>query len=79
MENVFEITTSDNKKEQMQLICDFVWENKKYIIYSQINKKDYYVAKYNEDESLDTNLSDKELAYCNKIFLEVVKNVKNKS
>lgn len=70
------ITDDKDNKQKMELVSTFELEgyNYKYIIYSELDKSHYYIAKYQDNiEDLNTNLSDKELELCNTMFEEIMK------
>lgn len=45
-----------------------------YVIYSEINKSHYYIAKLDKDNNLDTNIPKHALEKCRIIMEEVIKN-----
>lgn len=70
------ITDDNNQEKKMEVVTIFDLEgyDYKYIIYSELDKSHYYLAKYKENISnLDTNISAKERKLCDVIFQEVMK------
>lgn len=70
------ITDENMNEKKMEVVSTFELEgyDSKYIIYNELDKSHYYLAKYKDDiDSLDTNLSDKEIKLCNTIFEEIMK------
>lgn len=76
MKDFIDVYDEDGKVEKMELVLKFnlkgySWN---YIIYRDLEEKNYYIAKYNGENmvDLDTNLSDKELELAELIFKKVV-------
>jgi uncharacterized protein YrzB (UPF0473 family) len=70
------ITCEDGNEKKMEVVSIFELDGyeSKYIIYSELDKSHYYLAKYKDNiEELDTNLTDKEMKLCNTIFEEIMK------
>lgn len=70
------IKDENNYEKKMEIVSVFELDgyDYKYIIYCELDKSHYYLAKYKDNvEDLDTDLSDKELSLCNAIFKEIVK------
>lgn len=70
------IRDENNYEKKMEIVSVFELDgyDYKYIIYCELDKSHYYLAKYKDNvEDLDTDLSDKELSLCNAIFKEIVK------
>ncbi len=76
MKDFIDIYDEDGKVEKMELVLKFNLKgySHNYIIYRDLEKKHYYIAKYNGENmvDLDTNLSDKELELAELIFKKVV-------
>lgn len=70
------ITDDKMNRIKMEVVSTFELDGYdfKYIIYCELDKSHYYLAKYKDDvDDLDTNLSDKEVKLCNIIFEELMK------
>ena len=70
-----EIEDNNGNKIEMQVVTIFKLDgySSNYMIYSDKEKKHYYVAKFNDNNTdLDTNLSDKEYELCDSVFKEVI-------
>jgi len=74
--NYFNIVMDDGNKKKMEIVSIFNIENYEfnYIIYRELDKSHYFVAKYIGDEivNLSTDLSDEEYKFAKKIFEGVV-------
>lgn len=74
--NLIDVYENDIKK-QMEVVTTFKLEgyNYNYIIYRELDKSHYYVAKYKGENivNLNTDLSNSELILCNKVLKEVLK------
>jgi len=77
--NYIGITNNDGTTTKMEIVTTFKLDkfNDNYIIYTDIERKHYYIAKYLLDGKLDTNISNQELKYANAILKEVLKNVRS--
>lgn len=70
------ITDSFNNKIKMEVLTTFKLKNQdfQYIIYCDLDKSHFYLAKYNEEtEELNTDFTEKEYLICKSIFEEVTK------
>lgn len=77
MKDVIEVFDKEsNEYKKMEVVTIFNLNNYplNYIIYREINKSHYYVAKYKEANysDLDTNLSNDELKLCEEVFKNVL-------
>ena len=81
MKNYIDVYDENGNHKQMEVVSTFNLEgfSDNYIIYSETDKSHFYIAKYKGDQiiDLDTNLSNEELILCNKVFKEILKNVRN--
>ena len=57
----------------MIIINTIEFDNNSYVIYCEMDRSHYYVAKYSEDGTLDTNLSEYEIKKCEVVLEEVMK------
>ena len=76
MKNYIDIIDEENNKKKMEIVTTFNLDgySDNYIIYSELDKSHFYVAKYKDNKNdLDTDLSNKELMLCNKVLKEVIK------
>lgn len=68
----FSLITDDGNEKKMEIVSTFNINNSSYnyIIYREIDKSHYYIAKYLGDEivDLDTNISDDEYEVASKIL-----------
>ena len=82
MKDYIDIYDENDNKRQMEVVTTFKLDefDFNYIIYRELDKSHYYIAKYkgNTIVNLNTDLSNKELILCNKIFKEVLKDAGNK-
>ena len=82
MKDYIDIYDENDNKRQMEVVTTFKLDefDFNYIIYRELDKSHYYIAKYkgNNIVNLNTDLSNKELILCNKIFKEVLKDAGNK-
>lgn len=70
------ISDDNNNEKKMEVVSIFDLDgyDYKYIIYCELDKSHYYLAKFKDNVSeLNTNLSDEEYKLCNVIFKEIVK------
>lgn len=75
--DLINITDQDNNIIKMEVVSTFKVKDLKwnYIIYRDLEKEHYYLAKYMENkEDLITDLTDEEIKLCNSIFNKVIKN-----
>lgn len=76
MKDYIYIYDSNNNKLKMEVVLKFNIDgyNSNYIIYK--DSKDYFVAKYVGDNivDLDTNLSEKEIKFCEEMLERFMKN-----
>ncbi len=70
------VTKKDGSTEEMEIISLFEFKDKKYVIYKD-DKENYFGAAFNDDDSLDTNLSDGEKEALNKMFDNINRGDKN--
>ena len=81
MKNYIDIYDEVGNKKQMEIVSTFNLKgfSSNYIIYSEIDKSHFYIAKYegNNMSDIDTNLSNEELVLCNKVFKEILNDVRN--
>ena len=72
MNDYIEIIDDDGNEESYELISTFRLEGypSNYILYKEMEGSKYYVAKYSGEDisSLDTNLSDEEIALAKSLF-----------
>lgn len=74
MNNIY-IYDSDNNKIEMEVVTIFKFANNvfNYVIYTDHNHDNYYVAKYMyEIDELNTDFSESELKLCNEILEGVI-------
>lgn len=74
------ITINDKEKGrvEMEIVMTYENDNNKYVIYKEVNLPEYYIAKYKTDTSiLDTNLTDEEIAFGEKVLEGAINEVKN--
>lgn len=72
------ITITDNEGNEllMEVVTTFEMEGSeyKYIIYTETDRSNYYLAKYKDNiEELNTDITKKEVEFCEKILESVVK------
>ncbi len=77
MKDIIEVFDENNNKKEMEVVTTFTLEefDYNYIIYRELDKSHYYIAKYKGENfvNLNTDLSNEELILCNKVFKEVIK------
>ena len=77
MKDIIEVFDDDNNKKEMEVVTIFTLDefDYNYIIYRELDKSHYYIAKYKGENivNLNTDLSNEELILCNKVFKEVIK------
>ena len=77
MKDYIEVLNDNNEYEKMEVVTIFNIENYdyNYIIYTELDRSNYYLAKYKGDklEELSTNFDEKEFEIANEIFKGVVK------
>ncbi len=69
-----EITDEKGNNKKMEVVCTFKLKeyNFNYIIYSEMDKSHYYIAKYKDNtDDLITDLTDDEFNTASKVFEEV--------
>lgn len=72
------IHDKEKGKIEMEVVLTFIFCDKNYVIYK--DDKDYFIAKYNNDNDFfDTNLNEEEIRYGEKVLEGVLKNVKSES
>lgn len=69
--NYIDIYDDKNQKHKMKIINTIFMDNKRYIIYSELDESHYYVARYNEEGTLETDLSEQEIKRCEAILEEI--------
>ncbi|MBP3840844.1 MAG: hypothetical protein IK997_01820 [Bacilli bacterium] len=70
MNNIY-IYDSNNKRLEMEVVTIFKFANNifNYVIYTDMDRNNYYVAKYvYEIDELNTDLTENELNICNQIL-----------
>lgn len=69
-----DITLDDGNVSRMEVVTTFKLEKYKYnyIIYCEIDRSHYYIARYGDNGELDTDLDDDELRLCKAVFKGVV-------
>ena len=76
MKDYIEVYDDDGKMEIMEAVMTFHLNEyqSNYIIYSELDKSHYYLAKYNNNDmsDLDTDFEDKEFEKAANIFNEVI-------
>ena len=77
MKDIIEVYDEYNNVKKMEVVTIFNLDEYdfNYIIYKELDKSNYCVAKYrgNNFVNLNTDLSTTELLLCNKAFKEVIK------
>lgn len=77
MKDYIEVLNDNNEYEKMEIVTIFNIENYdyNYIIYTELDRSNYYLAKYKGDklEELSSNFDEKEFEIANEIFKGVVK------
>ena len=75
-----EVLDENNNSNKMEVVCTFKLKNYNYnyIIYRELDKSHYYLAKYldNKDD-LITDFDDKEFEEATKVFEEVTNETRN--
>ena len=78
MKDYIEVLDKNNEFKKMEIVTIFNIENYdyNYIIYTELDKSNYYLAKYKGDKinELLSNFDEKEFEIANEIFNGVVKN-----
>ena len=78
MKDYIEVLDKNNEFKKMEIVTIFNIENYdyNYIIYTELDKSNYYLAKYKGDKinELLSNFDEKEFEIANEIFKGVVKN-----
>lgn len=78
MKDYIEVLDKNNKLKKMEIVTIFNIENYdyNYVIYTELDKSNYYLAKYRGDkiDELLSNFDEKEFEIANEIFKGVVKN-----
>jgi len=76
MKDYIEIYTEDGRKEIMEAVCKFKLKkyNYNYLIYCELDKSHYYLAKYNNEDlsDLNTDFEDTEFNLACEVFENVV-------
>ena len=77
MKDYIEVLNDNNEYKKMEVVTIFNIENYdyNYIIYTELDRSNYYLAKYKGDklEELSSNFDEKEFEIANEIFKGVVK------
>ena len=77
--DIIDVYDDKGKKQKMEVVSIFNIKgyDYNYIIYCDLSRKNYYVAKFKGEKivDLDTKLSDAELFLCNDFFEKVMKDV----
>ena len=77
MQDIIEIYDENGTVTEMEVVTIFKLDEYSfnYMIYKKPEENDYYVAKYNGNNfvNLNTDLSNKELIFSNKVLKEVLK------
>lgn len=81
MNDYIEIFDENNISKKMEVVCTYKLSkyNSNYIIYCELDKSHYYIAKYknNDISDLDTNLNDDEFNIGNEILKELTNESRN--
>ncbi len=77
MKDYIDILDENNNKETMEAVCSFELNSFSFIIYTDLDKKHYYLSKYDKDNNLITDISDDEYNKANSIFMEVMNEPRN--
>ena len=76
MKDYIEVFDEQGKMEIMEAVCTFKLKNydSNYIIYSELDKSHYYLAKYdnNDISNLNTDFNQEEFDQEFKVFKEIV-------
>ena len=76
MKDYIEVFDEQGKMEIMEAVCTFKLKNyeSNYIIYSELDKSHYYLAKYdnNDISNLNTDFNQEEFDQAFKVFKEIV-------
>ena len=76
--DIIDVYDVHGRKQKMEVVSIFKIKDydSNYIIYCDLGKKNYYIAKYKGEKivDLDTNLSEEELLLCNDFFEKVITN-----
>ena len=78
MKDYIEVYDENDNYQIMEAVCTFKlkkYENNNYIIYTELDKSHYYLAKYDNDDisNLNTDFDDDEFDLAFNVFKEVVK------
>ena len=77
MKDYIEVLNNNNEYEKMEVVTIFNIENYdyNYIIYTELDRSNYYLAKYKGDklDELSSDFDEKEFEIANEIFKGVVK------
>ena len=76
--DTIEITDKKKGKITMEVVLTYKNNTNSYVIYKEINGKDIYIAKYNDDnDELDTNLTEDEIKFGEKVLNEMLNKANN--
>ena len=76
--NTIEITDKKKGKIKMEVVLTYENDNNKYVIYKEIKGTDVYIAKYNDNnDNLDTNLTDAEIEFGQKVLEGAINEIKD--
>lgn len=77
MKDYIDVYDDEGKNQIMEAVCTFKLKdyNFNYIIYSELDKSHYYLAKYEKEDisDLNTEFEDNEFEEAFNVFKEVVK------
>ena len=77
MKDYIEVLSDNNEYKKMEVVTIFNIENYdyNYIIYTELDRSNYYLAKYKGDklDELSSDFDEKEFEIANEIFKGVVK------
>lgn len=72
------IIKTDKETIEMEVVLTYQMNNNNFVIYKD-KKNVHYIAKYNlKNDDLDTDLTDEELAYGEKVLNGVLNEINNK-
>ncbi len=74
--DIITIFDNDNNQVNMEVVLTYKFNMINYIIYRSLDKCDYFIAKYLDDGSLDTELNDEEIEYGQEVLRGVLDEVK---
>ena len=81
MKDYIEVLSDNNEYKKMEVVTIFNIENYdyNYIIYTELDRSNYYLAKYKGDklDELSSDFDEKEFEIANEIFKGVVKKWKS--